>query len=92
MATITISRQFDSGGDEIANTISAITGYCLFDKHILARAAFDAELSDHEIIDYSEENFKVKNFLDRLLGRSLQLAKVQVWKEDLFDLMCLEHA
>jgi cytidylate kinase len=90
MATITISRQFGSGGDEIAKTICAITGYRLFDKHILARAASESGLSDHEIVDYSEENFKVKNFLDRLLGRSLPLAQVQVWKEDLDGVRTVE--
>jgi len=82
MAVITISRQFGSGGDEIADRICHELGYRQFDKRLIAQAAAGAGLSDQEIIDFSEENYKVKNFLDRLLGRSQTVAKVRVWKED----------
>jgi cytidylate kinase len=83
MAVITISRQFGSGGDEIAEMICKETGYQLFDKLILAKAAQDAGLSEQEIIDYSEDEYQVKNFIERLFGRSQKVAKVRTWKEDL---------
>jgi cytidylate kinase len=82
MAVITISRQYGSGGDEIADRICEELGYRQFDKRLLAQAAVDAGLSDQEIIDFSEENYKVKNFMDRLFNRSQPVAQVRVWKED----------
>jgi cytidylate kinase len=91
MATITISRQYGSGGDEIAETICKIADYRLFDQDILARAAFEAGLSDQEIVDYSDENYKVKNFLDRLFLRSRPVARVQVWKERVDGVRRLEN-
>ncbi|HEY5668531.1 MAG TPA: cytidylate kinase-like family protein [Anaerolineales bacterium] len=81
MSVITISRQYGSGGDEIAELICHNTGYQLFDKHILARAAFEAGISDQEVIDYSEDNYMVKNFLARLFGISRPIAQLRVWKE-----------
>jgi len=73
MAIITISRQFGSGGDEIAERVCQILGYWHFDKRDIARAAARAGFSEEEIAtysDYSEQNYKVKNFLSRLLRRT----------------------
>lgn len=81
MSVITISRQYGSGGDEIAEIICQNTGYQLFDKHLLARAAFEAGISDQEVIDYSEDNYKVKHFLARLFGISRPIAQLRIWKE-----------
>jgi len=82
MAMITISRQFGSGGDEIAIRICEAAGYRMFDKQIIARSAAEAGLSDEEVVDYSDENYKVKGFLDRLTGRQRPLAQVRIWKEN----------
>ncbi len=82
MAVITISRQFGSGGDEIAEIISKKTGYRVFDKQLLAIAAHEAGLSSQEIIDYSEDQYKAQNFLDRLFGRSKTVAQMSTWVED----------
>ncbi len=77
MAVITISRQFGSGGDEIASRICEILGYRQFDKRLIAQAATEAGLSEEEIIDYSEESHKMLSFMDRLLGRAPGLT--QAW-------------
>ncbi len=82
MAVITISRQYGSGGDEIVDLICQITGCQIFDKHIIAAAAMEAGLSDQEVSDFAESNYKVKNFLDRLFGISRPVARVRVWKEN----------
>jgi cytidylate kinase len=82
MTTITISRQFGSGGDEIAELVNKSINFQVFDKHIIALAARDSGLSDQEIIDFSEDNYKVRNFLDRIFNRSHVLAQVQYWRED----------
>ncbi len=81
MSVITISRQYGSGGDEIAELICATTGYHLFEKHILARAAYDVGLSEQEIIDFSEDQFKAESLFDRMFGRSRPVASVRYWKE-----------
>ncbi len=81
MTTITISRQFGSGGDEIAELISSALNFRLFDKFSIVKAARDSGLSDQEIIDFSEENYKVRNFLDRIFNRSQIITQVQYWKE-----------
>ncbi len=81
MAVITISRQYGSGGDEIAELICRATGYRLFDKDIMAKAAFDAGLSSQEGIDFCEDNYKMKNLFDRLFAPAKPVAQVRVWKE-----------
>jgi cytidylate kinase len=81
MTVITISRQIGSGGDEIAASICKLTGYKLFDKHLLAVAAFESGLADQEIVDYCEDNFKVKNFFERLFNPSRPVAQARIWKE-----------
>jgi len=81
MAVITISRQFGSGGDEIADHICQSLGYRHFDKRLIAKAAADAGFSEQQDLDFSEENHKVKNFIDRLFTRSRPVAHVRVWKE-----------
>jgi cytidylate kinase len=77
MATITISRQYASYGNDIAEKICESTGYYLFDKRIIAKAAAEVGLSDEEIVDFSEENYKIKGFFERLFGRS----NLRIWKE-----------
>lgn len=81
MSVITFSRQYGSGGDEVARLVSKQLGYAMFDKNLLYRAAYDSGLSDQEVIDYSEESYKVKNFFDRLFGRSRTVATISVWRE-----------
>ena len=82
MSVITISRQYGSGGDEIVDRICQVLGYHRFSKLHISQAAAEAGLSEREIIDYSEENYKVKNFIDRLLGRSRQVGEARIWRED----------
>ncbi len=82
MAVITISRQYGSGGNEIADRLCEALGYRRFDKRLLAQAAVDAGLSAQEVIDYTEENYRVKNFIERLTNRSIPVATVSIWKED----------
>ena len=81
MSVITISRQYGSGGDEIAEILRKDTGYRIFDKFILAEAALDAGLSEQEIVDYSEDQYKTQTFFERLFGRSRPVAKMSTWVE-----------
>lgn len=81
MSVITISRQYGSGGDEIADLLRRDFGYRVFDKFILAEAALDAGLSEQEIVDYSEDQYKAKTFFERLFGRSRPVAQMSTWVE-----------
>jgi CMP/dCMP kinase len=82
MTVITISRQFGSYGDEIAQKVCDALEYRYFDKQLILQAAAASGLSQQEIYDYSEENYKVRNFLERLFSRQQTLAEVKIWKED----------
>jgi cytidylate kinase len=81
MSVITISRQYGSGGDEIAEMICNKTGYRMFDKYILARAAQETGLSGQEIVDYSEDQYKAQTFFERLFRRSKPVAQMRTWIE-----------
>jgi CMP/dCMP kinase len=94
MAVITISRQYGSGGNEIADQICSILGYTHFDKRQIARAAVVAGLAENEIAtysDFSEENYKVKKFLDFLLRRSHPPTRKQVSLEEKISTLVAEE-
>ena len=82
MTIITVSRQFGSGGDEIAARVAALLDYLEFDRRVIMQAAQEVGLSEQEIIDYSEENHKIRGFLDQLFGRSRSVTTARVWKDD----------
>ncbi|MCL4296730.1 MAG: cytidylate kinase family protein [Anaerolineae bacterium] len=83
MAVITISRQYGSGGDEVAACICELLGYRYFDKRLMIQLATEAGLSPAEVIDFSEDNYKVQGFLKRLFeGRGARAgARVSTWTE-----------
>lgn len=66
MAVITLSRQIGSGGDEIAARVCELLGYRYFDKQLMVDAAAQAGLRELEVVDFSEEFYKVQDFLSRL--------------------------
>jgi len=86
MAVITISRQVGSGGDEIANRLCQVLGYQQFDKRLIAQAAAESGLSEQEMSsmrleDFSDDNRKVSNFVDRLFRRDIGVVQARVWKD-----------
>lgn len=83
MAAITISRQYASGGEAIAARVAELLGYTIFDKTMMAEVATEVGLTEHEIIDFKETDQRSLGFLDRLLGRRLNVAEVRSWQEDL---------
>jgi len=91
MSVITISRQFGSGGNEVAASICKQTGYKLFDKHLLTVAAIEAGITDQEVVDFCEDNFRVKNFFERLFTSSRPIAQARIWKEGVDGVRLLEE-
>jgi len=67
MAVVTISRQFGSGSTEIAHRVCELLGYRYLDKLLMGQVAAEVGLSGKELVDFSEEHLKVRNFLERLL-------------------------
>ena len=67
MAVITISRQFGSGGSEVANSVCKLLGYRYLDKLLMTQVAAEVGLFGKELADFSEEHHKARRFLQRLL-------------------------
>jgi len=86
MTVITISRQYGSGGDEIAAQVAETLGYAEFDRRMILQAAKEAGLSEQEIIDCHEDNYKIRSFLDRLFGRSRSMNTPGMWMGDTFGM------
>jgi CMP/dCMP kinase len=83
MAVITVSRQYGSGGDEIVARVCGLLGYGYFDKRLIARVAADVGLAEGEAVDLTEDDYKVRSFLARLLNRSgRSTTQVRSWHED----------
>jgi CMP/dCMP kinase len=83
MAVITISRQYGSGGDEIAARVCRMMGYRMFDKYMLLRAAAESGLTNQKAVDLCEENYKLQGFFDRLYNRTRQTAQLWAWAEEI---------
>jgi cytidylate kinase len=67
MAVVTISRQYGSGGTEIAARVCEMLGYRYLDKVLITHVADEAGLSGGELVEFSEGRSEVRDFLDRLL-------------------------
>lgn len=81
MAVITISRQYGSGGEEVANRVAKMLQYRLFDKILMTLVATEVGLSEDELVDFSETNYTVQGFLERLFKRRT-VAQVSSWGLD----------
>jgi cytidylate kinase len=67
MAVITISRQYGSGGTEIALRVCNLLDYRFVDKEIIARAVDEVGLTSGEVVAFTEHHSKMRMFVDRLL-------------------------
>jgi CMP/dCMP kinase len=86
MTVITISRQYGSGGNKIAERVAELLNYPLFDRRFIAQIASSAGMSDTEIVDYSEESYNPKSFLKQLsslLGQRDVVAEVATVERDI---------
>ena len=64
MAVITMSRQFGSHAVEVAERLCQDLNLVAFDKRLMARVANEIGLSENELIDYSEDQYKQRGFFD----------------------------
>ncbi len=79
MAVVTISREVGSGGDEVARRVCEELGYSYFDKTLMAIIAQQQGISDAEVIDFSEDQYKLRGLLDVILRRSAPVATTTTW-------------
>ena len=82
MAVVTISRQYGSGADDVAARVCDMLGYRYFDKGVMARMASEFSLTEGSIVDFSEETYKMRGFLDRFRGPRV-VGQGRGWREDL---------
>jgi cytidylate kinase len=66
MPVITISRQVGCGRQQIVGRVCDFLEYSYFDKRLLIREATEAGLTEDEIVDFSEDNYKTKNLIQHL--------------------------
>jgi CMP/dCMP kinase len=76
MAVITISREAGSGGDEIARRVCELLDYRYVDKGMLDRVAQEEGLSETELVDFSEDSYRGRGFVDVVLRRSTRGATI----------------
>jgi cytidylate kinase len=84
MAVVTISREYGSGSSEIVARVCRALWYRYFDKLVMTRAAVESGLQAHEVVDFSEDSYKVQGFLDRLFSwrGPRVVAQIGTWTED----------
>lgn len=81
MAVITISKQYGSGGDEVASRLCELLGYRLFDKQMMIQLASEADFSSTEVIDSPEERHQVLGLFERIFGHKVAEAWVSTDEE-----------
>ncbi len=82
MAIITISREYGSGGDEVAHRLCEVLGYHAFGKAQITQAVEATTYPKYMAVDYSEDQHEVQGFLDRLFGRAPSPAQKIAWTDD----------
>ena len=82
MAIVTISREFASGGDDVASRLCEVSGYHSFGKLEIIQAAKQTTMSKFNAIDYSEDNHEIQTYLDRLFGRTASPVQKIAWTEN----------
>lgn len=82
MAVITISRQVGSLGDEFAENLALELGYRYFDKFLMTEIAISSGLTEAEVVDFNEDNYKVKGFFEQLFKRRAPIGKITMREMD----------
>ncbi len=84
MAVITVSRQQGSGGLDVAVRVSEILGYRCFDKRLMTEVMAQEGFTDQTVVDYREDEYRLRGFVDRVLGyrRPETIADVGFWDDN----------
>lgn len=71
MTVITISRQYGSGGKEVATLVCQRLGYRYFDKELMAQLGEQIGLAPERIVDLPEHRHQVRGLLERVLSAAI---------------------
>jgi CMP/dCMP kinase len=82
MAVVTISREFGSGGDEVAGRLCEVLGYHSFSKDQIIQVAEESTLGKRNAIDYSEDTHEVQTFFNRLFHSTATPVQRIAWAEN----------
>ena len=82
MAVITFSRQYGSGGNEVARMVCEKLGYRYFDKTMMTGLCKANNLSCENLVDKDEFQHKVKGLIDELLGDILGHEEDNDWARE----------
>ncbi len=81
MPVITISRQYGSYGDAVAELLCDRLGYRSLDKGLMRSLAAQAGLKPGKIADLSEDQYQPRTLLERFAGSGPPLRHPAVWAE-----------
>jgi hypothetical protein len=73
MAVITISRQLESLGDDVARLVAGKLGYQIFDKKAMAQVGQEMGLAASVITEAAEFRPAAKSLLERWFGNAQDL-------------------
>jgi len=76
MTVVAMSRQIGSGAEEIANALCEKMGLRVFDKTLMMRVAHEVGLTESQIVDYSEDQYELRGFIDALFRRRRTVAEI----------------
>lgn len=71
MAVITISRQYGSGGREVAGLICERLGYRYFDKELMAQLGDELGLAPEQVVDLPDHRHRTQGLLERLFASAI---------------------
>jgi cytidylate kinase len=74
-----MSRQIGSGADQVANQLCSDLDLMAFDKRLMVRVASEIGVGENEIVDYSEDTYKLRGFFDALFRRARPVAEISAW-------------
>jgi cytidylate kinase len=80
MSAITISRQFGSHGDTVAQLLCDRLGYRYFDKNLMMGLAVQVGMEAEEVVDFSDAKYRARSLVERLFGSyAVPMAEPGTW-------------
>lgn len=80
MSVITISRQFGSHGDTVAQILCERLAYRYFDKNLMLGLAAAAGVTPEKVIDLTDEKHRARSLIERLFGNyAAPMADPSAW-------------
>ncbi|GAB4423870.1 MAG: cytidylate kinase-like family protein [Chloroflexi bacterium OHK40] len=71
MAAITISRQYGSGGREVAGLLCERLGYRYFDKELMAQLGDELGLTPAQLVDLPDHRHRTQSLIERLFASAI---------------------